>query len=152
MKTYFLVAILSLTLVSSCKSYNENDKALFKKEVKELATKKLVNFKQFSSGTALKIDSLGTGEEVINRQSEITILYKGSLKDGSVFDQTPPNKPLVCNTKGLIGGMQEGLIGQKKGAKISIIIPPNMGYGNENKEVIPANSILFFEVEILGIR
>lgn len=91
----------------------------------------------------------GEGEELIQRGSIVKLSYKGQLKNGKVFDQTEPGKPFESEIKGLIGGFQEALLGQKKGAKLRLIIPPHLGYGTDKLDKIPANSILIFELEVV---
>lgn len=147
-KILLLVCLLTAVLFG-CKTYSEDQKTTFAETVKNLATKNGWKTTQSESGLCLEQLKLGDGDETIVRESIVTLKYKGSLTNGFVFDQTEPGKTMKANLKGLIGGFQEGLLGQKKGAKIRLIIPPNLGYGDQALEKIPANSILLFEIEII---
>jgi len=52
----------------------------------------------------------------------------------------------------VISGWDEGVRGLCKGAKASIIIPPNMGYGEQNPgSKIPSGATLRFDVEVVDI-
>jgi FKBP-type peptidyl-prolyl cis-trans isomerase len=143
-----LIAILSI-VTFSCKTYSEDQKTTFAQSALSLAKKNGWKVTQSESGLCVAQIKLGEGEETIVRESIVTLSYKGSLINGTVFDQTEPGKTMKANLKGLIGGFQEGLLGQKKGAKIRLIIPPNLGYGDQALEKIPANSLLLFEIEVV---
>jgi FKBP-type peptidyl-prolyl cis-trans isomerase len=40
----------------------------------------------------------------------------------------------------------------KTEAKVQIIVPPQLGYGNHELEKIPQNTILIYEIEIVNIK
>ncbi len=143
---FYSVLILSLT---ACKTYSDDEKTNFNQDVLKIAKKKDPKVRQSSSGLCVIQLESGTGEEVIQRGSKLKIAYKGTLKNGKVFDQTEPDIPFEANLTGLIGGFQEGLLGQKKGAKLILVVPPHLGYGAEKTGEIPANSILIFELEVV---
>lgn len=143
---FYSMLILSLT---ACKTYSDDEKTNFNQEVLKIAKKKDPKVRQSSSGLCVIQLESGTGEEVIQRGSKLKIAYKGTLKNGKVFDQTEPDIPFEANLTGLIGGFQEGLLGQKKGAKLILVVPPHLGYGAEKTGEIPANSILIFELEVV---
>lgn len=108
--------------------------------------------KKTSSGLLMEIVEKGTGTEKARFTSQVTLNYKGSLLNGQIVDQTPPGKPFVSILKGLIGGFQESLLGQTAGTKIHLIIPPNLGYGEEDLDKIPPNSTLVFELELMEVK
>jgi FKBP-type peptidyl-prolyl cis-trans isomerase FkpA len=140
--------LLSISLVA-CKTYSEEDKVNFNKEITKIAKQKKWNITFSESGLGIELLNVGEGEEVIQRESIVKLNYKGQLKNGKVFDQTEPGKPFESEIKGLIGGFQEALLGQKKGAKLRLIIPPHLGYGADKLDKIPSNSILLFELEVV---
>ncbi|MCC6702904.1 MAG: FKBP-type peptidyl-prolyl cis-trans isomerase [Fluviicola sp.] len=140
--------LLSITLVA-CKTYSEEDKVSFNKEITKIAKQKKWDITFSPSGLGIQLMNEGEGEELIQRGSIVKLSYKGQLKNGKVFDQTEPGKPFESEIKGLIGGFQEALLGQKKGAKLRLIIPPHLGYGTDKLDKIPANSILIFELEVV---
>ncbi len=94
--------------------------------------------------------------------SVVSVLYKGMLSDGTVFDSSEmhDNEPLVfqLGAPGIIAGFQIGVNGMKEGGRRAMQIPPALGYGGEDvrdpegKVVIPANSTLRFEVELVKVE
>lgn len=148
-KSFFFLSLFALA--TACKTYSEEDKTSFDKKIERFIERQ--NWKLTKSESGLYSQQLqeGSGNESVIFGSEVTIAYKGTLMNGSVFDQTPPNKPLKSPLKGLIMGFQEGLLGQKKGAKLRLIVPPQLGYGDMDLEKIPQNSVLVFEIELLEV-
>ena len=82
--------------------------------------------------------------------SAISVTYKGTLIDGTVFDQsaTPTTFSLIT----LIEGWKKGLLQLKKGGKIRLYVPPSLGYGSATTGSIPGNSILIFDIDLLDLR
>lgn len=77
----------------------------------------------------------------------ITISYKGSLLNGTVFDQ---NNSATFTLSNLIAGWQQCLPLIGIGGKITVYIPPTLGYGSSATGSIPANSNLKFEIGLLS--
>jgi FKBP-type peptidyl-prolyl cis-trans isomerase FkpA len=93
---------------------------------------------------------VGTGESAASGK-KVTVHYTGWLmeggKAGAKFDSSKDRRdPFV------IKGWDEGVQGMKVGGKRKLTIPPAMGYGSHGAgSVIPPNSTLIFEVELLGV-
>jgi peptidylprolyl isomerase len=51
----------------------------------------------------------------------------------------------------LIPGFVEALVGAKLGSKLVVVIPPDLGYGEQGNSTIPGNATLVFVIEVLGI-
>ncbi len=85
--------------------------------------------------------------------SAITVSYKGQLVDGTVFDQ---EYNFVYTLGGLIDGWRKGLPIINSGGEIKLYIPPSLGYGaksvNTGTIVIPPNSILVFDINLLDVQ
>ena len=88
-----------------------------------------------------------------------TLTYKGWLTNGKLFDASRPNsdgsiQPFVVKlgANQVIPGFEQGLAGMKVGGTRLIIVPPAVGYGATEKENIPANSVLIFEVKLLSVQ
>ncbi len=79
----------------------------------------------------------------------VLIKYKGTLSDGTVFDQQEQAPMPVA---GVVPGFSEALKKMQRGGSYKIVIPPEKGYGAEAKGPIPANSTLYFDVELLDFR
>lgn len=85
--------------------------------------------------------------------TRVSVLYKGMLLDGTVFDQaTDPEKPFrprVYRSE-LIAGWDQALQRMPKGAKWILIVPYELGYGSRgNPPKIPRRATLVFEMEML---
>lgn len=95
----------------------------------------------------------GQGAEVTEGQT-LTVHYTGVLwTTGDVFDSSwdtgqPASFPI--GTGGVIPGWDKGLVGQKVGSRVLLVIPPADGYGETGSgETIPPNATLVFVVDIL---
>ncbi len=81
--------------------------------------------------------------------------YKGSLLNGAVFDSSyDRGAPMAFMVGRMIQGWNEGVQMLKPGGKGLFLIPSHLGYGDQpiidkGKEIIPANSVLIFEVELV---
>lgn len=82
----------------------------------------------------------------------VAVYYRGKLLDGSVFDSTQPGDPAVFPLAGLIGGWVEALQLMHAGDHWVIWTPPELAYGATGDEVIPANSVLEFEMMLVAFR
>ncbi|WP_422113346.1 FKBP-type peptidyl-prolyl cis-trans isomerase [Gardnerella sp. DNF00536] len=102
----------------------------------------------------------GTGKKV-PENSTVSVHYTGWTldKDGKLhqFDSSwTRGMPINFSLAGqVISGWTKGLTGKKVGSQVLLVIPPNEGYGSEEKKdmrgnvSIPANSTLYFVVDIL---
>ena len=97
------------------------------------------------------------GEGEVTKLGNIVIVhYSGFLSDGRKFDSShdrgsPFNFTLGENR--VIKGWEEGLLNMKKGAKRTLIIPPELGYGSRGAGgVIPPDATLVFEVELVDFK
>ena len=104
------------------------------------------------SGLQYKILTEGKGENP-KPTDVVSVLYKGTLVDGSVFDQSEANNPATFPLNQVIPGWTEGLQLMKPGAKFEFYIPYNLGYGERGYQPrIEPYSTLIFEVELLKIE
>jgi FKBP-type peptidyl-prolyl cis-trans isomerase len=100
----------------------------------------------------------GTGAQATSGMT-VEVHYTGWLyvdgKRGSKFDSSVGRGPFRFGLGGgqVIKGWDEGVAGMKIGGKRELIIPPQLGYGARAiPGVIPANSTLCFEVELLSVK
>jgi FKBP-type peptidyl-prolyl cis-trans isomerase FkpA len=97
----------------------------------------------------------GTGP-VAKPGDHVSVHYVGTLTDGKKFDSSRDRNQPFQFTLGqgqVIKGWDEGVAGMKVGEKRRLTIPPAMAYGPQGRPpVIPPNSTLIFEVELMGIN
>jgi peptidylprolyl isomerase len=74
------------------------------------------------------------------------MVYKGKKP----FDENYSKEPIEFELTGVVEGWTYGLEGQKVGSRVLLQIPPGMGYGAEEQPNIPANSTLYFVVDIVS--
>ncbi len=83
----------------------------------------------------------------------VKVHYHGTLVDGTVFDSSVQRgQPIEFAVTGVIAGWTEALQLMSVGDKWKLTIPPALGYGSRANGKIPANAVLVFEVELLGIK
>jgi FKBP-type peptidyl-prolyl cis-trans isomerase FkpA len=102
----------------------------------------------------------GTGQAVRFR-SAVLVGYTGWLYDGCKPDfkgkefDSSRNRPtpfgLTVGAGQVIKGWDEGLMGMKEKGKRLLVIPPDKGYGAQDKGTIPPNSTLVFEVDLVQV-
>lgn len=101
-----------------------------------------------SRGFYYTINAAGTSSKP-NSCSDVVVNYKGTLTNGKVFDQS---QSATFNLSGLIPGWQAGIPLIGKGGKITLYLPPSLGYGANQLAGIPANSILIFSIELINFQ
>lgn len=106
-------------------------------------------------GLIIEILKEGDGT-VAEKHSIVTVHYTGSLENGTVFDSSlnPGREPFrfTLGVGQVIAGWDQGVLGMKTGEKRKLTIPPELGYGNQDMGVIPPNSVLIFEVDLLSVE
>ena len=100
-----------------------------------------------ASGLQYTIIAAGADEK-INPQDTVWVNYKGTLLDGTVFDQNDSTK-FVANR--VIRGWTEGLGLLGEGGKATLYIPAELAYGERGNRGIAPNSTLIFDVEVLKV-
>jgi FKBP-type peptidyl-prolyl cis-trans isomerase FkpA len=88
--------------------------------------------------------------------SRVVVRYNGSLiPSGTVFDASSSDVSFLLSQ--LIVGWQKGLSVLKAGGRITLYVPPTLGYGQANYPpngpvVIPGGSYLKFDIELVGVQ
>ncbi len=85
-------------------------------------------------------------------QDTVWVRYKGTLIDGTVFDQVAEDAdPIRLTLNRVVPGWTEGLQLVGEGGKIQLFIPSELGYGEQGTQGIPGNSALLFDVELTKV-
>ena len=84
----------------------------------------------------------------------VSVHYEGRLTDGKVFDSSiQRGSPIDLPVSGVIPGWVEALQLMHVGEKAKLYIPSELAYGAQSPSPsIPANSVLVFDLELLGIK
>jgi len=118
-----------------------------------------ISYTQHPSGIFYKVNLPGAGVTA-GVCSYTTVKYIGRLTNGFGFDSSYKRDPEGSSfTLGeLIPGWQIGIPLIQKGGSITLYIPPSLGYGTRESRdqngnvVIPANSNLIFNIELVNVQ
>ena len=119
------------------------------------------------SGLYYVITKAGSGPNIAVNDTAV-VKYTGRLLSGKIFDtnvkedaikgklpqmegNTFPPIRVPVGREGVIKGWDLGLPLLNKGAKATFVIPSNLAYGERGNQVIPPNSPLVFDIEIIDI-
>ncbi len=108
--------------------------------------------KTTASGLQYEVITEGDGPNP-KASDTVTVNYKGSLIDGTVFDSSyERGEPATFQVGQLIPGWVEALPMMKVGSKWKLYIHPDLGYGDRDMGKITPGSLLVFEMELLEIK
>lgn len=136
----------------------------FKRKQREAAMKTLEEGRAFleenkqrsgvvttESGLQYEVISSGTGISPVNGDS-VTFHYTGSFINGDIFETSVGKDPAKAKIGGLMRGWNEALQLMKEGDKWKLYIPSELAYGSMSGGIIPPNSALVFEVELITVK
>jgi len=114
---------------------------------------------ELADGLKYTDTTVGTGAEAA-AGNKVTVHYTGWLykngQKGAKFDSSlDRGQPFsfALGARQVIRGWDEGVAGMKVGGKRTLIIPPDLGYGDRGAGgVIPGGATLMFDVELLGVN
>ena len=105
------------------------------------------------SGLQYKITKKGIGIQP-QKGDRVKVHYTGKLQNGEIFDSSlKRGKPFEFELGAgrVIKGWDEGIAYLHEGDKATLIIPPELGYGDRKVGKIPANSTIIFDVELVKV-
>jgi FKBP-type peptidyl-prolyl cis-trans isomerase len=104
-----------------------------------------------ASGLQYEVITEGSGAKPVASDT-VRVNYEGTLIDGTVFDSTYEyGEPVEFPLNRVIPGWTEGIQLMSEGSTYRLYIPSELAYGEQGASVIPPNSALIFEVELLTI-
>jgi FKBP-type peptidyl-prolyl cis-trans isomerase len=104
--------------------------------------------------------TVGTGT-LAQDGSSVAVHYTGWLADGTGFDTSRGLQPLpftIGQHQLQVAGFEEGVLGMRVGGKRRLFVPAELAYGatavydQGGRLVIPANSDLIFDVELVSVQ
>ncbi|WP_406664662.1 FKBP-type peptidyl-prolyl cis-trans isomerase [Gallaecimonas sp. GXIMD1310] len=144
-------------LAAQKKAEAESNKAAGEKYLAENAKKQGV--KVTDSGLQYEVLKQGDGDKHPKATDRVTVNYEGRLipkdgeKEGKIFDSSyKRGEPITFALNRVIPGWTEGLQLMTVGSKYRFTIPAKLAYGERDMQTIPPNSVLVFDVELLGIN
>ncbi len=156
MKNIVIVIAIALTCVSCVKNAN---KCMQKTPESQAPNSEIANVKAYLTANSLvatehptglfyNITNGGTGNAVKDQCSQVAVNYRGKLTNGTQFDASTAT--VTFNLFQLINGWRIGIPYLKAGGSIKLYVPPSLGYGANATPTIPANSILIFDIDLVG--
>ncbi|WP_024768822.1 peptidylprolyl isomerase [Aquimarina macrocephali] len=148
----------SFNAVETFRSFNgakAEREAAARKKTDDLLEELAAGFEKTDSGLRYKIIQNGDGVKA-EKEKTVSVHYKGSLTDGTVFDSSyKRNQPIdfPLGVGQVIPGWDEGIALLQVGDKARFVIPPYLGYGDRGAGgVIPPNATLIFDVELVEVK
>jgi peptidylprolyl isomerase len=117
-------------------------------------TQDFSNMTTLEDGLKYEDIATGSGKEVKSGDT-VTVNYLGTLLNGQKFDSSyDRNQPFSTQigVGQVIKGWDQGIVGMKVGGKRKLVIPPDLGYGDQAAGSIPPGSTLVFEVELMAVK
>ncbi|MBX2817878.1 MAG: FKBP-type peptidyl-prolyl cis-trans isomerase [Saprospiraceae bacterium] len=113
-------------------------------------SKDLDDIKDGDNGLQYVIHEPGNGKKPVTGKM-ISVQYYGLLDNGLMFDNSfqdgePYTFPI--GRRQVIAGWDEGLMNLSEGARASLFIPSELGYGASGYQTIPGGANLYFYVEL----
>ena len=142
----------ALEVFNEFKSQKEKEISEIIQKNKQMIEEVSKGYLETESGLRYTVLSKGNGDSP-NKGDLVKVHYKGQLLDETVFDSSyKRNEPIEFKVGigQVIPGWDEGIMLLKKGDKARFVIPSNLAYGESGAGgVIPPNSTLIFEIELL---
>ena len=146
-RVFFLLLGISL-LTFSCK---EDQLQLDRDIIEEYIAEHDLDAESTPSGLYYVIEKPGNDQRP-DLSHDVEVKYRGYLTSGQVFDETTGNNTLTAPLSNLILGWQEGIPLFGKSGKGILLIPSHLGYGDRQVGVIPENSVLIFDIELIDFE
>jgi FKBP-type peptidyl-prolyl cis-trans isomerase len=145
------LGILTILLFTGCAKDSACEPVPVENELSRLEafnTSIGMNATKHSTGFFYEILAPGAAGKPL-QGSTLYVKYKGTLLDGKVFDQQTNPGATGFVLVNLIDAWKYSIPMIGKGGKIRITTPSALGYGCQPSGDIPANSPLFFEIELV---
>jgi FKBP-type peptidyl-prolyl cis-trans isomerase FklB len=106
---------------------------------------------KLKSGLQYKVIKAGSGIKPTDKDV-IKCHYRGTLIDGTVFEQSDPAKPASIQVEPLVPGLKEAIKLMPVGSKWEVYIPAELGFGSAGKPPkVGPDAVIIYELELLGL-
>jgi FKBP-type peptidyl-prolyl cis-trans isomerase FkpA len=150
---YSFLAIVAVLFIS-CNDKKKEEKitpvANNETEIIKYIADNHLKAKRSESGLYYVIEEEGTGKQP-TADSEVTVAYKGYFTNKTVFDQSD-EKGISFPLRNVIPGWTEGIQYFKEGGKGILLIPSELGYGDQGVGSIPGGSALIFDIKLNAVK
>ena len=110
------------------------------------------DIKETPTGLQYRVLKEGTGE-MPKKTDRVKVHYVGRLMDGSKFDSSVDRgEPTEFGLNQVIKGWTEGITYFKEGGEGILLIPSNLGYGNNGSGPIPGGAVLVFDIKLISVN
>jgi len=151
---YSLLAFVLILFVACDNNDSEKESVDYKvqneQEITTYIEKNDLDALKSDTGLYYVINEEGTGEQP-TANSDVTVAYKGTFLNGSVFDQSN-SSGISFNLQQVIKGWTEGIQYFKEGGSGLLLVPSHLAYGSNNYNGIPGGSVLIFEINLLSVN
>lgn len=108
------------------------------------------NVHKAPSGLLYLIFDKGHGKKITDH-STLTVNYKTYFTNGTEIAGSN-KRPLTFLLKNAVLGLRLGLLHVREGGKIKLILPPKLSHRNLKMSIIPKNSFLIFDIQVLRVE
>lgn len=137
----------------------EKQKSVDDKAIQDYLKKNNIQAEKSPEGTYVEVSKQGDGPKVDSGKA-VSVLYKGTLFDGKVFDESydstgKPTQPFtfIVGMPGAIPGWSDGMVYFNEGGSGRLFIPSGRAYGTRGAGMdIAPNTPLIFEVNITKVQ
>lgn len=113
----------------------------------------LEGVKKTESGLLYRIDREGNGKQATKDTDVVLVNYEGKVRSGEIFDSSyERGEPISFALNQVIKGWTEGMKYVSEGGQITLWIPAELAYGNQDKGTIGPGDALEFKVELLELN
>jgi FKBP-type peptidyl-prolyl cis-trans isomerase len=148
--------ILLIAVTASCDDWNTGFEFKPPDTSTAPAPYDTTNAQKFYRADGLKVYTViaGTGDIAISEVDRVYTFYTLRKTDGTIQESTYSDgnttSPTLLSMNALIRGFREGMLGQRAGARVVLIIPPALGYGNSPTHAL-RNDTLRFDIDVKSI-
>ena len=156
MKRHFLLFGLLLTLFSACKktSFNSSLQATIDdNKIKAYIAANHIDVTKDPSGIYYQLVKLDTGSAHPSVTDTVQVTYTGKLLNGTVFDTEVATNLAMAD---VIQGWKIAIPkmtydgSHVNFSRLRLIVPSALAYGNTSGGTVPANSVLDFQIDLIG--